>query len=275
MSEVKIQSIYIYPIKSLGGLALQNAKLEAEGLQYDRRYMLINEQNKFITQRTRPELTKFIVRISEGGFLIQERHLGNAKLLSHFPVLGDSLEVEIWDDHVMAREVLSGWSDFFSIHLGEKVRLVRLVDDGPRFISKKYQTIASSTSSFADSLPILLCAENSYKFLEDKMGCPIDWMRFRPNIIVNNTNVAFEEDDWFRIRVGEVELFGAKPCARCQLVNVNPADGLRDTDTLKALANFRKFGNKVYFGQQFVPNSLGNLRVGDTVNILETKHATY
>ena len=216
MPEIKIHSLYIYPIKSLGEVALRYSNVEAQGLAYDRRYMLVNEQNKFITQRTRPELTKFRISIDSGGFLIQDRDGGDSKLLTHFPELGDHFEVEIWDDRLIAREVLSDWSDFFSKKLNEKVKLVRLMDDSPRYIPQEYQTHKSSVSSFADSLPILLCAETSFQGLEQKMNSELDYLRFRPNIVVKNTNNAFDEDNWSRIRVGEVELFGAKPCARCQ-----------------------------------------------------------
>jgi uncharacterized protein YcbX len=102
----------------------------------------------------------------------------------------------------------------------------------------------------------------------------VDRLRFRPNIIVSS-ETPFIEDSWAEIQVGELRLSGAKPCARCPLVNVDPYSGESDKKTLKTLASFRTLNNKVYFGQQFVPISLGEIQVGDEVQVIRTQDAVY
>lgn len=275
MSSFQVHSIIIYPIKSLGGINVSQITVEPAGLQYDRRFMLVDDDNNFITQRTRPELTRFQLESKQGGFEIKDLSTQSTKYLDFNPVLGSTEEVQIWDDRVMAHEVLEDWSVWFTEKLGQHVRLFQLSTSFSRATNPAYHTDKSKISSFADSLPILLCSEASFHHVDSLVDEPLDWRRFRPNIIVSNQK-PFEEDTWKEISIGtDVKLFGAKPCARCQLINVNPNDGTSDSTILKALSQTRKFENKVYFGQQFVPISLGEIKVGDLINIHKLKDAIF
>ena len=56
MSQLILSEIYIYPVKSLGGINVDSAIAEARGLRYDRRYLLVDEKNMFMTQRDFPQL---------------------------------------------------------------------------------------------------------------------------------------------------------------------------------------------------------------------------
>jgi len=114
----------------------------------------------------------------------------------------------------------------------------------------------------------------SYSALERKVLGPVNRLRFRPNIIVSATE-PFVEDTWSEIKIGEVSLSGAKPCARCPLVNVDPISGESDKKTLKTLASFRTINQKVYFGQQFVPISIGEIHVGMEVQVIRSQDAIY
>jgi uncharacterized protein YcbX len=269
-----VSHLYIYPIKSLGAVSLSEAVVESEGLRGDRRFMLVDAAGKFITQRTRPELTRFSLRESPAGFIVLDVASGLEKELPWEPTLGSWLSVEIWEDELQAREVLDGWSAWFSKALSEQVKLVRITAENPRFINEKYQTDVVKSTSFADSLPLLLVSSGSYAALEEWLQESVDQLRFRPNIIVSALE-PFVEDTWSEIKIGEVSLSGAKPCARCSLVNVNPYSGGSDKKTLQALASFRTINHKVYFGQQFVPISLGTIKVGSSLQILATKDARY
>jgi hypothetical protein len=272
---LKIHSIIIYPIKSLGGINVSKIMVEPPGLQYYRRFMLVDDDNNFITQRTRPELTRFQLESKNGGFEVLDLSTQSTKYLDFEPLLGSMEEVQIWDDRVMAHEVLEDWSVWFTEKLGQHVRLFQLSTRFSRATNPAYHTEKSKISSFADSLPILLCSEASFKYMDSHLNQPLDWRRFRPNIIVSN-QTAFEEDTWHEISIGsDVKLFGAKPCARCQLINVNPNDGTSDSNILKTLSQTRKFENKVYFGQQFVPISMGEIKIDDLITIHKRKDAIF
>ena len=110
--------------------------------------------------------------------------------------------------------------------------------------------------------------------MQERLEEPIDQLRFRPNIIISSPE-PFVEDTWAELKIGEVSLSGAKPCARCSLVNVDPLTGESDKKTLKALASFRTLNHKVYFGQQFVPISVGKIQVGMEVQVIQSKDALY
>lgn len=269
-----VTQLYIYPIKSLGAVSLSKAVVENEGLRGDRRFMLVDAQGKFITQRTRPELTRFVLRESANGFIVRDAGTGLEKELVWEPVVSDWISVEIWDDQLLAQEVSECWSEWFSTALSEEVKLVRITAEKPRVMKAKYQTKQAKNTSFADSLPLLLVSSGSYTSLQEQLDEPVDQLRFRPNIIVSALE-PFVEDTWAEIKIGEVLLSGAKPCARCPLVNVDPLTGESDKKTLKALASFRTINHKVYFGQQFVPISVGEITVGMEVQVIQCKDAIY
>ena len=269
-----VTHLFIYPIKSLGAVSLTEAVMETEGLRGDRRFMLVDAGGKFITQRTRPELTRFVLSESAQGFIVKDTASGLEKELTWEPTLGSLIPVEIWEDQLPAREVLEGWSDWFSNALSEEVRLVRISSEKPRLMKAKYQTEISKNTSFADSLPLLLVSAGSYTSLQEHLEEPVDKLRFRPNIIVSSPE-PFVEDTWAELKIGEVSLSGAKPCARCPLVNVNPLTGESDKKTLKALASFRTLNHKVYFGQQFVPISTGKIKIGMEIHVIQSKDALY
>jgi uncharacterized protein YcbX len=259
----------------LAVIAVDQVLVDAAGFVGDRRFMLVDPQGKFITQRTRPDLTRFKLSLVEGGYLVQDQISGQSKVLSSIPKLKESLAAELWDDSLQVVEVGEGWSEWFSDLLQEPARLVMQKPESPRIIKEKYQTSGSNQSSFADSLPILLASEASYKQVETVYGQDYDPLRFRANLILEGSD-SFEEDTWEEISINSVRLFGAKPCARCQLINVEPATGLVDKGgMLKALATFRQKDNKVYFGQQMVPITLGTIQVGDEVIVSTRKDALF
>ena len=275
MNEMKVSGLYIYPIKSLGAISLPSSVIDEKGLKHDRRFMLIDENGKFISQRTLPGLIRFHLSFlpDQSGIEILDKVSHLRKKLSFTSTLGSLIDVQIWDDQVKAKLVEEDFSDFFSDLLEMPIRLVQLDEESPRIIKDKYHTNVSNQSSFADSLPILLCSEASVNDLAQKLGS-FSLMRFRPNIVVSNDE-AYIEDTWKEINIGEVKLFGAKPCARCNLVNVNPKSGVISKEILKGLSEYRNFGGKVYFGQQFVPMTLGNIKIGDIISVQQTKNATY
>jgi len=275
MSKVQVQHLFLFPIKSLGPISVKQVEVEAAGFKGDRRFMLVDEQGKFITQRTRPNLTRFQIRMHDLGYEVYDRISDESKILAALPELLDLINVELWDDALKVREVGEGWSRWFSELLGEPVRLVMQVGEAPRLISEKYQTQGSNQSSFADSLPILMASEASFMKVEKVFGYPFDPMRFRANIIVSGSE-AFEEDTWAEVSIQSVRLSGAKPCARCQLVNVEPSTGAVDkAGVLKALTSFRQKDNKVYFGEQMVPITLGKIELGDELVVLKQKDALF
>jgi uncharacterized protein len=65
LNRLILTEIYVFPIKSLGGISLQSAKVEERGLQYDRRWVLVDKNGMFLTQREHPQMALLQVNIVE------------------------------------------------------------------------------------------------------------------------------------------------------------------------------------------------------------------
>jgi uncharacterized protein YcbX len=103
---------------------------------------------------------------------------------------------------------------------------------------------------------------------EHSHEAPLPMTRFRPNIVVAGA-LAWQEDNWRRIRVGEVVFRVAKGCDRCVLTTVDPDTGIKGREPLWTLARHRSWDGAVWFGINLIPDNLGRIAVGDEVAILD------
>lgn len=257
---MKIISIYIYPIKSLGGISVQTSTLLERGLEFDRRWMIVDSNGVFVTQRQFPALVLFSVSITDLGLSIQN---GNKSNIVQIPLdpLGKKVEVKVWDDFVRATEVSEEVSEWFSNQLNQDVRLVFMGKDSNRLIDTKYAN-HNETVSFADGYPVLIANTASMDDLNLRLENKISIERFRPNIVVLG-NEAFEEDKWTNITLGNSRVKVVKKCARCVMVNINPNTAVKEKEVLQKLSTYRKEGAKVLFGVNALIIQEGNIQVGD------------
>lgn len=257
---MKIVSLHVYPIKSLGGISLQSSKLLNRGLEHDRRWMLVDENGVFLSQRQYPKLALFSLSIDE-NHLVVKSGLNNTTCQIPFNPTGERIEVQIWDDSAQAIEVNVDVSKWFSEQLKQPIRLVYMPDDTKRLVDTRY-AFKSEVVSFADGYPLLVVNMASLDNLNDKLKSTIDVARFRPNLVVNGS-VAFEEDNWHRISVGESKIEVVKKCARCVMVNIDPITATKETEVLSVLSEYRKKANKVFFGVNALVQQTGAIEVGD------------
>jgi uncharacterized protein YcbX len=102
--------------------------------------------------------------------------------------------------------------------------------------------------------------------------------RFRPNLVVADSE-GFAEDAWKKIKIGDTIFHVVKPCARCVMTTIDQATGEKGgKEPLKTLAAFRipkrSIKKKILFGQNLIAETAGAiLRVGDKIEVLETKRA--
>src|SRR4051812_39061791 len=123
-----VSELFIYPIKSLGGIAVSSALVTERGLQYDRRWMLIDENNTFLTQRELTAMALFDVAIQEDGLLVTHKPDGTAILIPFEPQTNETLTVEVWSDQCRAIVVSHEANQWFSDMLGINGRLVYMPD---------------------------------------------------------------------------------------------------------------------------------------------------
>ncbi|MGC1307549.1 MAG: MOSC N-terminal beta barrel domain-containing protein [Phormidesmis sp.] len=275
MSPLTLSELYIYPIKSAAGIAVTAAKMTARGLQYDRRWMVVDANGKFMTQRRFPRMALIGVAIGES---LQVTAPGMADL--SVPLVSESgelVEVEVWGDRTQAIAVCADSKQWFTQFLGADCQLVYMPDhslrptDHGKFGEK-------SIVSFADAYPYLLISEASLAALNHKLieqqSPPITIKRFRPNLVVKGCDMPHAEDAWRQIRIGEAMFDLPKLCARCSIPNVDPRTGDRSKEPTKTLSTYRYWNSGIWFGQNCVQHldsgmtELSTLRIGDAIAVV-------
>ncbi|WP_296699167.1 MOSC N-terminal beta barrel domain-containing protein [Algoriphagus sp.] len=267
-SHLTVQDIFIYPIKSLGGVRLEEAWAEEKGLQYDRRWMLVSEDGNFISQREYPYLALLQIAIAHDSLLVFDKKNRSSQIRIPFEqFLDEKIEVTIWDDQVTAVKVGTEFDRWFSEKLGINVFLVKMPETTLRKVDPKYAK-NGETVSFADGMPYLIIGQSSLDDLNSKLENPVPMNRFRPNIVFSGGK-AFDEDKMYSIRIGDLEFSIIKPCARCVLTTVDQNSGKKGKEPLKTLSSYRTSNNKVLFGQNMVAMSVGKIYVGDPIIVMD------
>ncbi|GHA35614.1 molybdenum cofactor biosysynthesis protein [Streptomyces tauricus] len=274
MSKPVLHSIHVYPLKAAAGHAPHEAVVEPWGPAGDRRWVLTDEKNRIITQRARPRMALVCVEALAGGAILASAP-GREPLTVPVPAPGGTTTVEIWNDKVEGVPAGVAADAWFSDFLGIAVRLVHLDDPATRRPIDPLFARPGETVSFADGYPLLVTTLASLDALNTLIAQgdrpeegPLPMNRFRPNLVVGGT-AAWAEDGWSRIAVGEVVLRVAKMCGRCVVTTTDQTTAERGREPLRTLARHRRFGDKLVFGQNLVPESPGSVRVGDPVRILE------
>lgn len=251
-----------YPVKGLRGHGVCCATVSRRGLNHDRRWMLVDEENSFLSQRQLPQLTRFVPELTENLLI---RHTVDGDLFTA-PIASftEPEEVEVWGQVVTAHRSECGVDAWFSNLLGCSVKLVHMLDSDIRPIKDGKK---SDIVSFADGYPALLTGSASLDKLNENLEKKIGIDRFRPNIHVP-TMIPFEEDAWKRLKIGAVRFRVIKRSARCHVVNVDQQLGRASREPLRTLNTFRKEGNKVYFGVNLIPENEGIIHETDKIKIL-------
>jgi uncharacterized protein len=264
MQTLTLTGIRIYPIKSLAGITRSQARVLPKGLEYDRRWMLIDENGVFLTQRVHGTMALFDVRESPQGFVIT--YQGDSIALPFNP--GNPVnpfEVQIWDDRVVAFEVDPEFSAWFSRKLDVRCRLVAFPESNPRPIDMTLANVGENVS-LADAYPLLIIGEASLADLNARLTEPMTMNRFRPNLIFSGGK-PYEEDTWNKFSIGDEQFSGVKRCARCVLTTINPVTAVKGVEPLKTLATYRRRDNKIYFGQNVIAHTRNEIRIGDTIMV--------
>lgn len=268
---LQLSEIWVYPVKSLGGIQLQESKVTDRGLELDRRWLLVDDDGRFLSQREHPELALFKPEIVGEFLRIRHRtHLESIDIPLR-PVFSDAMakiKVTVWDDSIDAFEVSQKATDWFTRQLGVSVRLVYMPQESERKLDPNYAITGTEINSFSDGYPFLIIGQSSLDDLNGRLEVKVSMNRFRPNFVFTNGD-PFEEDTWREFSIGNVFFIGVKPCDRCVMTTVDQEKGVvSGKDPLKTLAKYRNFGNKVLFGQNVIGLGLGNVKVGDVVRVL-------
>lgn len=260
-----VTGIFIYPVKSLAGISLQSTSLCATGLLYDRRWMLVNANGQFITQRDVRELCLFRLSMTDVHFTIT--YLQHSIEIPLTLNTGKEMTVTVWNDTLQALAASDEINAWFSKQLQQAVTLVYMPDTTFRGINPTH-VIDNEQVGFADGYPVLMIGEASLRLLQSKTDEPIAMDRFRPNIVFSG-NEAHAEDYWQHFTINTITCRGIKPCKRCTVTTINQQTATSTAEPLKTLATYRKVNNHILFGQNITVPKTGHISVGDEIAVID------
>ena len=269
---LEVSELFIYPIKSLGGISITSAKTTDRGFQYDRRWMLVDNNNRFLTQREVPQMSLLQVQVSDGGLIVQ--HKINKEERVYIPGSIEKPEivaVQIWSDKCKAELVSPRLDEWFSDMLSLSCRLVYMPDSSKRGVDTRYATNKELTN-LSDGYPFLIIGQASLDDLNARLLEPLPVNRFRPNIVFTGAK-PFEEDLMEHFSINNIQFYGVKPSARCIITTINQDNAVKSKEPLKTLAAYRQKNNNIYFGQNLLHKGEGEIRVGDIITIHQQKNA--
>ncbi|CAM2795318.1 MOSC domain-containing protein [Pseudomonas fluorescens] len=267
---LRLSALYRYPLKSGKAETLQHIGLDKLGLAGDRRWMLVDEASgRFLTQRAVAKMSQLSALWNSAGGLTLSSP-GLAPLEVALPSSEAELRgVTIWRDTLRVPDAGTAAAAWVSDFIGKPTRLVQVPVERARTTQDGYGK-ADDKVGFADGFPLLLIGQASLDDLSQRIGRPMEMLRFRPNLVIEGSE-AFAEDGWKRVRIGDVEFRVVKSCSRCILTTIDPSSGERsaDREPLTTLKTYREQDGDVMFGQNLVNDGPGHLEVGMPVTILE------
>jgi len=264
---LQVSQLFIYPIKSLGGIAKQQVEITSTGFKHDRRWMLVDEQNIFLTQRTYPQMALLQVGENEQGiFVFHKQNQLQSIVIPFATEYRKKTSVIVWDDVCDALEADEEINNWFSDMLQINCKLVYMPDDTKRAVDKRYAANDEITS-FSDGYPILMIGQLSLDNLNEKLAEVLPINRFRPNIVFTGGH-AHIEDEMAAFEINGINFLGVKPSARCMITTVNQQTAEAGKEPLRTLAGYRMKNNKIYFGQNVLQQQHGSINIGEEIKVI-------
>jgi len=264
MTHSTLSAITLYPVKSLAGISVNSWPVTKTGLQYDRKWMLIDDGGQFLSQRKLPRMALIKTALTDSHLILSASGMENLPL-SLTPTDGDIINSTIWDDQCEARSVSPEADQWLSSFLNQDCRLVYQPDEMIRHVDPDYGRHTDNVA-FSDGFPFLIISENSLVSLNQEMQLNLPMTRFRPNLVISGCP-GYAEDSWREISIGTIDFRLPKPCARCAIPTIDPETAETGKEPLRTLNRIRKWQNNVYFGQNALHNQCGTLTVGDIVQV--------
>lgn len=267
---VTLTAICIYPVKALGGISLGASDVTPRGLKHDRRFLVIDADDRFVTQREVPKMATVWVELAGEELVFSAPDMDSVSLPAEPSELPSRL-VQVWSSDVLAHAVSADADAWLSEYLGFAARLVYMPESSERRINPEHARNGEIVS-FADGYPLLLASEESLADLNQRIattgGTAIPMNRFRPNLVIKGC-APYAEDGIGEIRVGDAQFRAVKPCTRCQVTTTDQASGeVRGPEPLRTLATYRDSPNGVRFGMNLIPLNGATVRLGDAVTLV-------
>lgn len=263
-----LSEINFYPVKGLKAIAVESASCTDRGIRHDRRWMVVDGQGQFLSQREHPKMATIWTDL-DGDRLTLSAADEDGVEISVEPPPAPRIRVQVWNSIVDAVPASREADFWLTRYLGFPCRLVYMPDDSVRYSNTKYAGEGKRVG-FADGYAFLVTNDASLADLNARLAGKqhprLPMNRFRPNFVVSGA-APWAEDDWHDLRIGQAAFRGVKPCGRCQVTTTDQASGeVMGPEPLATLSTFRESGEfGIMFGMNLVSIAAGTVRLGDTV----------
>lgn len=220
-----VAQLWRYPVKSMQGERVPEARVQADGLEGDRRWGVRDERTgRVLTGRREARLLEATAGVGEGGEPVITLPDGTA-LIGACDATDGALSD--WLDRpvrLVEAAALGGRAEFFADPTDDSSEALEWTMPPERFV---------------DASPLLLMTTASLRAGVTLHPAGVwDVRRFRPNVLLEATGEGWVEDGWCGrvVRLSDVEVAPQRPCVRCTMVT-RPQPGLdRDLDVYRTLA---------------------------------------
>jgi uncharacterized protein YcbX len=250
---MKVDAIYVSPVKSLGMTRLERADVTPRGLAGDRAFYIVDERGRVVTQRECPHMVQ-----ARAEYDVESERLRIILpdgVMEHGVRTTERADARFYDEPIDGAYTDGAFDARLSAFIGQPVRLAKVSNDDDAF----------------DAFPVSLCSLASLERVREAAAVDaMDPRRFRQNIYVSGVASPHEEDGWIGrdVLIGQVTLRPAMQDSRCRITTQNPETGERDLDTLNIIAGYRKGEpKKVNFGVYCDVAVAGALAAGDGVEL--------
>ncbi|WP_372860555.1 MOSC domain-containing protein [Spongiibacter sp.] len=261
-----VSGLWRYPVKSLVGAACETLQVNDWGPAGDRRWMLVDDSGRFLSQRQLPMMCRLQARETPSGIAIVDLDSAASIEVATPGSAAPARSVVVWGDDCRGLDAGDAVAQWLAARLGRVLRLCYMPDEEHRQVDLNYAQPGDRVS-FADGFPFLLCHQRSVDWLSEKLGRTLEMSRFRPNLVVDGGE-AFAERQWRRLAVGNIEFDVVKPCSRCVIPSIAPHSGERETEVFALLREHCSDGAEVVFGQNLIQRGTGSIALGDVVRPL-------
>ncbi|NVD38288.1 MOSC domain-containing protein [Ensifer sp. HO-A22] len=271
---MKVTGLNIHPLKSGRAIPLETVTVKLDGFEGDRRFMLVEPDGRFITQRELQVLAQIEASHIDGGVHLK---MGDKTLSVRFDP-DNRLGVRVWASDVDAAVADDAANETLSTWFGRPVKLAHMDASAERFVGEEWAGTAAPVG-FADGFPVLITTTGSLadlnRTLVQKGQEPVGMDRFRTNILLD-CDEAWDEDFWESLEIGGIRFDFVKPCARCIMTTQDQITGERiGGNPVQGLAEKRMSADRrvagVLFGWNVVPRGEGTLKLGDEARIVSRR----
>jgi len=281
--QARIAQLFVYPVKSCAGVALQDAMLTDTGLDLDRAWMVVDTSGRFVSQRELPRMALIQPQLRHYDIVL--RAPGMLALHLQIDTVESATTVKVWNDTVKAFDMGDLAAQWFCDFLApdrastqeRPYRLVRFDPEQRRLSSLTWTGGVEASNQFSDGYPVLVTSTASLDGLNRRLQAqgqsPVGMERFRPNIVLAGVK-EHDEDRIDRLHIatdtGTVVLQPVKPCPRCPIPNIDPHTATSSPEVGDMLQTYRqdaRVDGAITFGMNAIvlQGEDQQLRVGQVV----------